>query len=280
MIDLVLIYKWSILSGIIVGCALTLSGAQLAARKQSVQSLVLSEAASLGIIIALMIEIIFFPNHKHQISVFPIVSGLLIAFTLYYVFNHIKLSANSFKNTYYITIFTLLLSVKYLFTSITPGLHSHSSSSYIGDLALISDREAQFISFFAFIIFTFLYINWGKLTNISFLKNTFSHYLYSSHQKKINALFNFLNILLIVLSIELLGMVFTLAYLFIPTVILSIKEVSISSLKFKLISSVIFGTVIGIFTSFNFEKLPTVPTLAIMLTLTSYVFSLKTKRLR
>lgn len=273
MIELLLIYKWSIISGIIVGSTLALVGAQLASRNESIKSFLLSQAAALGILIALMIEMIIMPEHQHELGVFPMILGFITASLMFYIFDHLKKLNSRFKNSYFLSIYVVFLAIESICVALVPNLDSHSKNSYIGDISLVTNIEAQFISAFALIIFIFIWKKWLQVTHISFLKNTFDQYIHSSQQKKLNRYFTFATIALITLSIELLGMLFTLSCLFIPIVILSGKNIPIIKIRSILTFAVTLGVTSGVLASFGMMKLPTVPAITIFIVFASYLLS-------
>lgn len=273
MIELLVIYKWCIISGIIVGGTLALVGAQLASRNESIKSFLLSQSAALGILIALMIEIIVVPEHQHELGLFPIIMGFITASVMFYIFDHFKKLNGRFKNSYFLSVYVVLLAIESVCIALTPNLDSHSKNSYIGDISLVSNIEAQFISVIAILIFIFIWKKWHQITHISFMKNTFDQFISSSKQKKVNLYFTFSTIVLITLSVELLGMLFTLSCLFVPIVILSGKNISLVKIKYLLPVSATFGVTTGVLASFTLMKLPTVPAITIFIVIMSYLLS-------
>lgn len=273
MLELLLIYKWSIISGVIVGSTLALVGAQLASRNESIKSFLLSQSAALGILIALMIEIIVAPEHQHELGLFPIFMGFIIASVMFYIFDHFQKLNGRFKNSYFLSIFVVFLAIESICIALVPNLDSHSKNSYIGDISLVTNIEAQFISVFAFLCFVFVWKKWIQITHISFMKNTFDQYISSSDQKKLNSIFTFITIALITLSVELLGMLFTLSCLFIPIVVLSGKNIPIVKIKSLLSIAATTGVTTGILSSFSMMKLPTVPAITIFMVISTFILS-------
>lgn len=273
MFDLIKIYMWSIISGVCVGAALSLMGAQLASRGEAMKSFLLSQAAALGILIALMLEILVSPDHKHELGLFPILMGFITSTLLFYALRKQTNKNEPSKNTYYLSIFAIFLAIESICIALVPGLDGHAKNSYIGDLSLISNIEAQFISVISLIILIYLWCNWKKISYSSFLKNTFDQYLLPKELKKCESTFIFMTLSLITLSIELLGLLFTLSCLFIPIVMIHKRSLNLQMIKSSLIFITLFGVTTGIFLSFNIMKFPTVPAITITIVLLSYLIS-------
>lgn len=266
MIEMLLIYKWSILAGMISGAALSLVGSQLSARNQSIQSLVVSQSASLGVIIGLVINVYFFShNHKGLPAFIPLVTGFITTAFLYYICEYKVSTLWPSRNAYYIGLFALLMSLSYSILAMIPSLESHTAASFFGDLALASDNESFVISIFSVIIFVVLLVNWRSITHWSFLTATFHQFPMTREMRQGQMVFLVSSLALIALSVQLLGLLFTLSCLFFPILIQARFQVSYARIKYDLAAATSASVLFGFLFSLWHDSMPTVPCIAFSL---------------
>lgn len=259
----VLMYRWSLVAAVVVAPALAMLGAQLATRDRALESVCVSQGAMLGVLIGLGLL-----NPEENLllhSTGPMLFGLggsvatLLFCRLFYRVT------NASPNTLFAMLFTILLSLQHLISVVFPTLEHHLAQCFFGDLATLSQTDAMIACVLGLL---FLGIFWGAFRTWSQL--SIEHALYgrtqTSSERKWDFAFEFLSLVLICLSVQYIGLLFTLGMLFIPTAILSFS--SIPGLfrhlfLVALISS--FSAASGFLISLHFTRIPTVPGIILLL---------------
>jgi zinc/manganese transport system permease protein len=268
MMVLLVAYKWTLLGGVIGGAALALVGSQLASRSQSVQTLVISQAAALGTVLGLAINI-FLGTHAHGFSFVPLLFGFLFASFFYGLCEIIISHRWPSRNTYYVGIFGLLLSVTHAIVSLVPGLEMHMAASYFGDLSVASDLDSLAMAAIGVIGLTFFGRCWRQVTALSFDVVTFGIGPQGPTDRKVQRMFVVLSLVTLSASIQLMWFLFTLSCLFLPTMVMARTNLGLRGLQGRLV----FGTAVGVTLGFIFSlwhgKIPTVPCIGAALLLSS-----------
>ncbi len=273
MLEIFLIYKWTALFGSIAAVALALVGSQLAARNEAVQSLVVSQSASFGVFFGLLIQQTVL-HDLHLGTVIPILFGFLISLFVYWLCECVIAKKWIAKNTHYLALFSLLMALTYLIISLAPNVESHMLAAFFGDLALISNTDSYSIGIISILVIAFVWRFWNSLSAMSFEKVTFDVLVLNSSQKKLQMSFIFVYLFLITVSVQMMGLLFTLSCLFFPVIILSQPSLRFKSLKLALAVCSSLGCLLGLLFSFWHGNLPTVPCVSVGLVLISSLLSI------
>jgi ABC-type Mn2+/Zn2+ transport system permease subunit len=274
MIEFLLLYKWAWMAAMFGGAALALIGAHMAARNQSVQTLVISQGASLGVVIALAFTHMHGFDEERALAFWPSLGGLATA-ALMYLFCETAIPKRwPSRNTYFVSIFAILLAVTDLVISLVPSLESHMVSSFFGDISVASNFEAQLIALMGLGALAFVLGTWNGI-----VKNSFEQVIFrQAHQNSVDRSrqFFFLALTLIVITacVQFLGLLFTLSCLFIPAMILSRAQTHLRGLATKIVIASIVGVTVGLALSLWNGRLPTSPTMTLTLLLTSLLMVL------
>ena len=263
MSELLDIYGWTIVAGAVMATVLALIGAQISSREQAVQALVISQASSLGVVIALAVMAGVYGldiDHAHGIPLLASLSvgGLSLAFCD-------KFISPSWpaRNTYYVGIFGILLSVSYMITALVPALESHMSASFFGDLALISDSDAKILIAVGGLALILIIAFWRKITELTFDIAVFSDSLNARANPLIHYGFVALTILVLCLSIQFMGFLFSVTSLLVPALFFSRAARSFTSFTWLTALTGIGGASLGFLASLHHGRLPTVPAIAV-----------------
>ncbi len=267
--ELIWIYKWSVVAAVIVSAALALIGTQLAARQQAMQTLVVSQSASLGVISALGLLAALHGEHTHphEPSLWPTMSGFLFALVMGLISQRLIRTKWPSRNTYFIALFCMLMSLNACVIAISPGLEAHTSAAYFGDLAVSSETEAQLLSVLGLAVGVGMIWAWKRLTAISFNLMSFELPPLRRRDQQVDLAMNLASFILIAGAVQFLGLLFTLASLFLVPVILVRWHRSLRGLAWRILLATAGGAGLGFLTSLSWGdgSLPTVPTMALMM---------------
>lgn len=267
MAELVSLYLFPLGGVVFGGGALALVGAQLAARDQSVQTLVTSQAASLGVVLGLALDAWLGRSHSHphEISLLPLSTGLIVAALAFVGCARAIPSHWPSHNSYFIGLMAVLMALSHMVMSTVPSLESHIAHSFFGDASLASNFEAGVVAGLGVLITALLLSVWYKVTANSFEHATFSGQFLPF--RPVEPLFLITALVMVVASVQFLGLLFTLACLFIPALVLKHSQSSLRNLAIKLVFSACVGSALGFLFSLEQGRLPTVACITLGLVL-------------
>lgn len=279
MIELLSIYKWTLAAGLLGGTALALIGSQLAARNQSMQTLVISQAASLGVVLGLTFRALGgYQDHLHEHGLLPVFCGIGLAFLFHMICEFLISHRWVSRGTYYVGIFALLMAMNYSVISLVPSLETHMAAAYFGDLTVASHFETLLVAMLGFIAVVFCCIYWPRITYWSFEALTFGSFVAKPADRRIQLAFVATSLLVVAASVQFLGLLFTLSCLFVPSMILVRLHQGAALLPSKIAISTLLGVALGFIMSLENEKLPPVPAIAIALIGTTFVVGFVSRR--
>ena len=266
MIDLILLYKWTIVSGAASAVALSLLGTQLATRERSMQTLCVSQGATVGVLLGMALFTRF--HHSPLQHIGPLLFAILTSVLTLIISDHLVKDKTASRNTYFAFIFATLLACGHLVSSVFAALESHMAQIYFGDLVTLSTAQAQINFIIAAVGGLLLILFRNPIVNGSFENSVFGGNLYSGFIPS-EMLFKVVSLLLLSLSVQFLGFLFTVAVLFVPTCLAN--SLKTKGLRVHLSMSVflaVAGTISGFILSLHFSRMPTVPVIvAVMLIL-------------
>jgi zinc/manganese transport system permease protein len=258
------IYLWTILAGMVAAAGLALIGAQLASREQGVQALVVSQASSLGVVVGIgVLHVLFGEQDNDHIGILPLATALVFGSGAFLAGEKFIRADWPARNSYAVALFALLLSLKYLVTSLVPSLESHLAASFFGDLAVVSDPEAQWLFLLGTAVLLLLAFSWKKISMQSFEIAIFGRISGGRIARRTSLSFLVIALGMICLSIQYLGLLFTLASLFLPTLILSGSARNLNVYTFAVVGLAVLGSLTGFLASLWHGQMPTVPAIAV-----------------
>mgnify|MGYP001121581095 CR=1 FL=1 len=266
MTELLSVYHWTIAAGVLTSVALALIGSQLASRSQSVQALVISQGSSLGAVAGFGFLHLLDSSHDHgefSLLSLPLAGSLLAGSGAALLCEKMIRPSLPARNSHYIALFAIFLSLTYLVTALVPSLETHMATQYFGDLAVITDRESQLSLVIAFIALCLLGHFWRTISAASFEIATFGRVLPGGSKPAVNRLFVGLALITICVSIQFMGLLFTISALFLVPVILSHKLEGLWNYTIATALIAAIGTVSGFILSLWHGSLPTVPAITL-----------------
>jgi ABC-type Mn2+/Zn2+ transport system permease subunit len=261
MTELLLIYKWSLVCGALNAASLAILGAHLATRDRALQSLSISQAATLGVLLGVGIL-----GHAHDSFLAhtgPLLLGLGMAAIIFLLSERHIGKDGSIKVVFYLSLYIGLLAICYGAIALLPGLESHLSSAFFGDIVTINGAEL-WISIAA----SAAALIWFQQDFVTHLRESFEIAVFGEEYPSLTSgktRFRWLSLLLLTISIFSMGLLFTIAMLFIPTTILrSSKNQGVKAHLFFAALASVAGTLAGLILSIRWDKAPTVPSIVIL----------------
>jgi ABC-type Mn2+/Zn2+ transport system permease subunit len=261
MSEILLFYWPSILAATITAGALAWIGAFLVTRHAAAQTLAIGQGAGLGV----MLGIFFVQEAMHdehlEHTVWPFLSALLFSIFVFLITERLARKYIS-KSAFYLAAFAFLWAIMQLLAGALPRMEAHSSALFFGDIVTIQNSEAFFFSAISCLALVFLIFSWRKHSERAFLVAI----LDESPSLARDAGFYFLSTAMVCLSVQFLGILFTIAALFFPTILLA-QSKRTGVLRHLCLSSFLasLATVTGFLASLTWPRLHSTPSIAILL---------------
>ena len=259
------IYLLPILASALYAMALSFLGTHLAARDRSMQTLCVSQGAMFGTLIGIGVAQQWLHPQSSGVA-YPFVISVCGSVVTFFASEAFLGKNSASKNTYFAAIFSLLVSLSYMASSLFPGLESHMAQRYFGDLATVSDGESKLIAAVALSTLVVVFWKWKTIA-----QESFDSAILGSQAIVLTSWFGLVSLVNIALSVQVLGFLFTISCLFLPTTIVSRKRSPgfWSHTRLCMLVSA-GGTIFGFGLSIFYDSLPTVP--AIVLSIAGFSF--------
>jgi zinc/manganese transport system permease protein len=262
--ELLRLYVWAILGGVLAAMTLGFLGAWIAARDRAMQTLCLGQGATLGVLVGL--GLLPFTHLEGEVGhFFPFLIAVAFSAGTYLLSERMVLGRSASKNTFYSFLFATLLALAYLVSSLFPALESHMAQVFFGDLATLNDHDAAKTVGLALVGMGLLLYRWKAFSNQAFEAAIFGVGRQERPGKR-RLLFKGISFVAICFSVQYLGFLFTMACLFVPTSLVSFvgglglrRHLAMSS---GLATAATLG---GFVLSLQYTRLPTVPTIVVLM---------------
>jgi zinc transport system permease protein len=262
-------YALSILVGVVLAVSLGLLGIHLVIRQKSLETLMIGQTMQLGIIVGAFASSILWHEAKiiHEGHIGVLISLGLAGF-IYFLHGHLSKKWYQLKTELALIAIILSIAMTHVLTALNPLIESHFVRSFVGDIVTASQGENYFL------------IIVGVLSLIYFLgfrrklfEDSLDLGLYGDLGHKRVYGFEFVLFLTMGLSIHVFGLMFTLACLLVPTILMSLsKSISYKNLILNIVIGNSLAVMGGFLLNIQFENLPTSPSIVILLSL---IFSLR-----
>ncbi len=268
MIEAILLYKWAVISSLVIAPALALVGAQTLARNWTLRALIVGQAASLGTYVGLLLIAMLGIVHdtgNPSDDVIQYVLVLLISVLVAALLGglSVKLEARLIREAdpnrtgFAVAQYAILMAATAAVMALSPHLESHLASAFTGDLSTASDLESRLTLAFSLGVFGWIWLNWVGLSKIAFEKTVLLN-----AQAKHEILFSLIALFAMALSMHSLGVLFVVGSLFIPSSVLMAfgkRRSRLLDFRRKLCAVSICGTLAGFLVSLTFHEIPTTP---------------------
>lgn len=261
MKELLLLYWPTLLAAALSAAALSAVGALLVTRQAGVQALPVSQAAGLGVSIGLLLVRTALGDGHIEHTVLPLAGGLGAAALGYIGTEWISRRSNS-PTVIYLGAFALFWSLTQLLAGFFPAIESHSSALFFGDIVTLTAGESYF--FVALAGAAALYFAW------SWRSQAYRAFLHSILEERgrgaFDAGFYIVSLFLLCFSVQFLGLLFTLAALFLPTAIYSFSaRTGAGRHLWRSALSAFLAAALAFFLSLAEPRLLTTPLIAVFL---------------
>ena len=269
MVELFWIYVWTIIAGTLAAAVLALWGSHVSARDQSVQVTCIGQGAMLGVLVGIVLAAQL--GGQGVDSIVPTLLGLGFGGGIAALGNWIVKGESPSQSTIFISVFGLLLALNSLTGSLFPGLERHLAQVFFGDLATLTEEHARIFAAGSLFLLVLNLVFWKSLIRRSFDLSTFGQSLTMVKVPVLVAeVFNFV---FLCLAVQYLGFLFTLCALFLPTTFANfLSPRSLKEYLSIILLTAFLSVPAGFLISLTFTHLPTVPTVAIAMSVIA-VFS-------
>lgn len=260
------LYQWTLAGGIVAAVALSLLGAHLAARDRAMQTLCVGQGAMVGVLLALGFAGEAEVAASHLI---PFFAALIASSATFLFTDRLVAKQTASRNTSFAYTFAFLLASGYLIGSLFPALESHLAQIYFGDLATLTVFESLATLVTSLVFLVALISFWRPLSRQSFECAIFGDSVATRKAPYQMVAFKALTLVMLCISVQFLGFLFTISLLFLPTGILALsqrKGLGIHLILCGVLSGI--SALAGFSLSLLQTRLPTVPTIVVMLTAT------------
>lgn len=267
MVELLGIYRWTILSGGLLASALALLGCHLAARDRATQTLCVAQGATLGALLGIGV-LHSLSAQESRVHYSPLFSALAVAALAFAAGEGVSKGRSASRNTYLVSLFVALLAASMLVSALFPALESHMAQVFFGDLATLTDRDAGLAAGGATLALAWLVWRRRWLASQTFEMAVVPEAAATSRYPTDVAWFGALSLALLALSVQFVGLLFTAGCLFLPTALLAGARTAGLSRHLITCSAVAaVGSASGFALSLFWPRLPTVPTIVAVILL-------------
>jgi ABC-type Mn2+/Zn2+ transport system permease subunit len=261
MIELLSLYQNLFPLLIISSVLLGFVGFHLAPRAQGIKTLMLTQLSLFGVMIGFLIRDEFHNVGPFFYYLIPYLAGVGTALGLGQLIERQKKSRGEI---FYLVFFLIAQAACQILQSLFPGLESHYSQIYQGDIVTISGLElgistglmASAAVFYAFF-------------HRQYLKRSFERELFGSESRASETRdhFEIFSVCLIVLSLSSIGTLYTMSFLLIPSLLIALQTQGLRQSLFMIALCTLISAPAGFTLSLGFERLSTVPAMIFFLVL-------------
>ena len=260
MMDLVLIYQWTIVAGVIAAPALAILGSHLATRDRAMQTMCVGQGAMVGVLLGIGLL------GSYDRSPLGLLGAVAVSIATYLVTDKLTANRSASRNTTFAFVFAVLLATAALVTALFPALESHMAQVYFGDLATLTTFDSVVTAVVGSICLLLLVVRSHALADHSFEAAIFGGVVDAKGRRGGEILFTLLSLVMLCLSVQFVGFLFTIGMLFLPTALMNFIATKGLKLHLSLIGVLAaISTLAGFLLSLGYTRLPTVPTILVVM---------------
>ena len=260
------IYGLPIAASGLLAAVLGVMGALVAARDRAMQTLCIAQGAMFGVLLGIGIVTIHDQFTARSQAIVPFGSAILGACLTFCLSEAMVKRVEASRNTYFAALFAVLMAAGHLASALFPGLESHMTQRYFGDLAVITDSAAWTTIGAAGIVGLILALAISRLTRSAFFENMLGTTATRS-QPILHFAATLMILAVISFSIQVTGLLFTVTALFVPTSILSQLSGGYRNHLTACAVVAFASTTIGFLVSLTRSDIPTVPLVSLCMIL-------------
>ena len=272
MIDLLSIYGLAVVASTILAAGLGLMGVHLAARDRAMQTMCIGQGAMLGVLLGIGLTQTVLSEQLDAVA--PFILAILAAAGTFWLSESLVARKSASRNTHFIALFAVLLAGGYLVSALFPALESHMAQKYFGDLATVSQNQA-WMTLLVGTVLLFCMVGLQKAVS----RQSFEAAILGRERNPLaggsGVWFALGTLVIIGFAVQIVGYLFTIACLFIPTS-LAARSRRLGLTRHLILAGSVaaLATATGFVASLYFSRLPTVPTIVAFTALLGFVGSL------
>jgi len=274
MLALLQIYWLSIAASAALGGGLALLGAQLAARDRAMQTMCVGQGAMLGVLLGIGLNQVLHDSEGEAV-VLPFAFALATAAVTYLASERFVARMSASKNTHFTAVFATLLAGGYLVSALFPALENHMAQKYFGDLATMSESGATGVLVLGCVLIGTLMAFRRHIT-----RDSFAMAIMGARRTPTGLVFAIGTLIVLCFSIQVVGFLFTVACLFLPTSALSFqRKVGLNRHLLACLATAVFACCAGFVATLWMTRLPTVPAIIIVMGVSTLGSNILSRRL-
>jgi ABC-type Mn2+/Zn2+ transport system permease subunit len=255
-VEIINFYSLNILVGAILSIALGLYGSHVVARDKTMEVVLLGQTIQVGILFGVIVNSIIFSHHDDHGLHLEIVVSVFFTIFVYGFYEKLTQEKKFIKTPVLVLFYTVLLSLSYLTVAASPLVESHMVKAFLGDIVTASKTELRLILLISVATLIFFRKKSREILLQSFDLSLFGHS--STLKAKDQSLFfNLIVLCLMIYSIHVFGIVFTICMMVLPVSIVQFSNSSVLGLyRFIYIASPL-SVLIGFLFNIKLDQFPT-----------------------
>lgn len=254
--ELLSFYALNIIVGAILATILGLYGSHVVSRNKTVETILLGQSIQVGILLGVIFGKSFTLDHDDHGLHAEILFSTVFTAVLYGVYEWISRTRKFAKTPILVTLYTVLVALSYLIIAASPIIESHMVKAFLGDIVTASKLELTIILIISLVFFVYFKIKNKILLIHSFDLSSFGQLLTLKH-KKDYFYFNIIVLVLMIYSIHVLGIVFTLMMMIFPVTLMQFSRFTVKDLYFFIFLFAPSSVMLGFLLNVKFENFPT-----------------------
>lgn len=262
--EIISFYFLNILVGALLALVLGLYGSHLVARNKTLEIILLGQSIQVGILIGVIVSGLVFQGHNDHGIHLEIIISILFTLLLFSFYEKITQTKKQIKTPFLVMLYTLLIAVSYLAISASPLVESHMVKAFLGDIVTASKFELYLILALSIAALFFFLMKKEVLTRQSFDLSSFGH-LITNQNLKTYYVFNLMVVALMIYSIHVLGIVFTLVMMILPITLAQFNRLNLKGLYWWIALITPTSVLLGFTLNIQNDQYPTSPLIAMSL---------------
>ena len=268
--EIIFFYLPHILIGAFLSIVLGLYGSHLVAREKTLEIVFVGQTIQIGILMGVLISNLLFDSHDDHGFHIEMLSSGIFTVIFYLIYERVTKSKKFTKTPFLVLLYTSLIAFSYLIIAASPLIESHMVKSFLGDIVTASSLELKFISLMALFSLFYYVKNKQEILSTTFDIALFGHQITNKVSKI--PYFNIIVLLLMVYSIHVLGIVFTLTMMILPVTIIQFSNSRLNSLELFIYLISPISVITGFCLNIKFEQFPTSSLITLSLCVISLLF--------
>lgn len=254
--ELIQFYALNIFVGALLSIALGLFGAHVVARGKTLEVVLIGQSIQVGILVGVVVINYLFQTHDDHSFHPEIIVSLFFTFAIYSLYEKLTTRKKHTKTLVLVALYATLIAGSYIVVAASPLVESHMVKSYLGDIVTASGPEL--ISVLLLTIFSLLYF-WKRKKKFlmqSFDQSLFGHSLDSAKPSD-NIIFNLIVLGLMLSSVHVLGIIFTLSMMILPIFVFQFGTFTLRQLNLVVVILSPICVLLGFVLNIRLESFPT-----------------------